>query len=189
MSFEKTISFRRFMVLNENKELQKIGDDLVSSLTAANKVAVAGMTDVETQLKVITNNIRKVIQGSWIGQDKELESLQKVAFNLEDLLHGDAKAADSADIASVINNCIGHIQQNLTSKTKSPLNNLGVDKKDLPSKETDDTMVEEPGSMQSEPEEAAPPTEPEPVQNQGMQMDQGGIPPLGQPTDLARPNA
>ena len=86
MSFEKLISFRRFMVLSENKELQKIGDDVVAKITAANKIAAAGITDVETQLKVITNYIRQVIQGSWVGQEKELAALQKVAFNIEDML-------------------------------------------------------------------------------------------------------
>ena len=186
MSFEKLISFRRFMVLSENKELQKIGDDVVAKITAANKIAAAGITDVETQLKVITNYIRQVIQGSWVGQEKELAALQKVAFNIEDMLSGNTKASDSTDITAMLNACTDHIQSVLTSKTKSPLNTLGVDQKDIPAAPKGDTMVEEP---QAGVQPSQEPVQSSPQQPQGMQMDQGSLPPLGAPTDDARPNA
>ena len=185
MSFEKLISFKRFMIINENKEIQKIGDDVVAKITAANKIAASGITDVETQLRVITNYIRQVIQGSWVGQEKELAALQTVAFNIEDMLSGNTKSSDSTDINSLLNACTDHIQSVLTSKTKSPLNNFGVDQKDIPANPKDDTMV-------GEPETGTPaefPLQSPPEQPQGMQMDQGSLPPLGAPTDEARPNA
>jgi len=180
MSFEKTISFRRFMVLNENEELQKISRDVVDQITAANKIAAAGVTDVETQLDVITNYIRDVLHGSWVGQEKELEDLQLVAYNIEELLNGDGKSADSTDITALLNACIKHIQDNILSKAKGPLNNLAVNKKDIPAGKTDDKMVAEP--------EDTPDLE-TPSQDQGMQMDKSSIPPLGGPTDEARPNS
>lgn len=180
MSFEKTISFRRFMVLNENEELQKISRDVVDQITAANKIAAAGVTDVKTQLDVITNYIRQVLQGSWVGQEKELENLQLVAYNIEDLLNGDGKSAESTDIAALLNACIKHIEDNILSKTKGPLNNLAVSKKDIPAGKTDDKMVAEPEDS-SDSQEL--------IQNQGMQMDNSSLPPLGGPTDEARPNS
>jgi hypothetical protein len=180
MSFEKTISFRRFMVLNENEELQIISSDIVDQITTANKIAAAGITDVSTQLNVITNYIRQVIQGSWVGQEDELQNLQLVAYNIEDLLNGDGKSPDSSDISSLLNACISHIQDKILSKAKGPINNLAVNKKYIPAGKTDDKMVAEPENTSG--------LEQSPIDS-GMEMDKSALPPLGGPTDEARPNS
>ena len=179
MSFEKVLSFKRYMVLNENRTLVDLTNEILSKLERIKQdIVKSGMFEFSEDIRAVVTDIRKIISGSWIGQQKELEKLVLVGYNLADMVDGDNHSKkDTTDFIGVINSCI-EAMSSIADKSKSPVNNLAVDKKDIPPVEKADTMVSEPESSDSGFN----------LGNSPM-TDKSSIAPLGGPTDEARPNS
>lgn len=178
MSYEKLISFKKHMLFHENKELVRLTSSSIDELEAMKKIAATGVSELESQLKNQADFLTSILKGSWVGQDKELEAIQLIAYNIKDMLDGDEKEQDGENIAARINACIKHLQQEIVSKSQSPVNNLAVSKKDIPATPEEEETVSKPASssgFDTETGEAQPMT------------DKSSLPPLGAPTDEARP--
>lgn len=180
MSFEKLLSFKRYMVLNENQNLQNFSKKISEKLeTIKQNIVKSGITEFSEDIRNVANELSSLIKGSWIGQEKELQALQTVGFNLFDMIDGDKDSKkDSLDVIDILNACLKSISENITSKSKGPLNNLAVDKKDIPPIEKSDTMVSEPENEDSGMK-----------QGNNPMIDKSSIPALGSPTDDSRPNS
>jgi hypothetical protein len=183
MSFEKLISFKRFMLINENETLSDIASKINDKLNAVKNIATMGVSIAETDLKNIINDIKEILHGSWIGQNDKLMVLQRVGVNLSDLLNGNdsGKTDDkNVDIIGIINKCLETIDSGIIKKSTKPLNSLAVDKKEIPSDEKDDTITAEPAETSDTLGNTG---------NMQPSMEKSSIPPLGAPTDEARPNS
>jgi hypothetical protein len=178
--FEKIISFRNYLLTEDNKVLKQTASDIADRLSSMLDLTSKGILEIESDCEDLFSLIQTMVHGNWLKQQQlYLVPLQTVAYNIKLIIDGD-KEAQSQDIAAIIKGCLDLINNQILNKIQGPVNNLGtedkaVDSENLGSDQADKSKV---GGTNFDNQSTAPTT--------GIMSSE---PPLGEPTWDSRPNS
>jgi hypothetical protein len=174
MSFEETLNFKRFVLKEDNSVLKKSAASIAEKIQSMKNLAATGIIELKDDLEDVFNTCQSMLNGKWLKQQQQyLIPIQTVAYNLRLLADGDDEAKEQ-DVAAVLQSCYDQIDGEILNKIDAPINNLAVPKKDQTVTKPDKNQT---GGTESGKNKG--PTSP--------QADKTSVPPLGQPTDEARP--
>jgi hypothetical protein len=178
--FDEIISFKSFVLLEDNRVLKQAASDIAERLQSMLNLATSGLVELKGDCEDVFSIIQTMLHGHWLKQQQTfLVPLQTVAYNMKLLADGD-KDAKNQDIASIIKGCLDLINQKILDKIKGPINNLAV---------SDKQGAEELGSDQNDMSKVGGTNfDNQTAMTNGM-TDLSTIPPLGGPTDQSRPNS
>ena len=180
--FDKIISFKNYLLTEDNKVLKKTSSDLADRLQSMLDLASTGVTELKGDCEDIFSLIQTMLHGNWLKQQQVyLVPLQTVAYNIKLLSDGD-KEAKNQDIAAVLKGCLDLINNQILNKIKGPINNLATmdkEKQDSEPLGSDQPTLAQVGGNKFDNQTEMP----------GGMTNQSEIPPLGMPTDMARPNS
>lgn len=175
--FEEPISFKRFVLLEDNRVLKKAASEVAERLQSMLNLASTGLVELKGDCEDIFSLVQTMIHGHWLKQQQVfLVPLQTVAYNMKLLADGD-KDTQNQDIAAIIKGCLDLINQNILNKIKGPINNLAVMDKGSEELGSDQNDMSKVGGNNFDNQTAM---------TTGT-TDLSTIPPLGGPTDQARP--
>lgn len=172
--FDKIISFKSYLLTEDNKVLKQTASDISDRLTGMLDVAVNGLAEIQGDCEDLFSLIQTMIHGNWLKQQQMyLVPLQTVAYNIKLLIDGD-KEAKNQDLVAILKGCLDLITTQILDKIKGPVNNLGTEEKanaeDLGSDQADMSKV---GGPNFDNQSTAPTT--------GINM--SSVPPLGEPPE------
>jgi len=174
MSFEETISFKKFVLKEDNSVLKKSANEIAEKIQSMKNLAATGIIELKDDLDDVFNTCQSMLNGKWLKQQQAfLIPVQTVAYNIKLLSDGDDEAKDQ-DIAAVLQACYDQIDSEIIKKIDGPVNNLATPKKYQ--------TVSKPSKNQTGGAESGFAGSP-----RSPQVDKTSVPPLGQPTDEARP--
>lgn len=125
--YEEIISFKRYMLNEDNKVLKQTASQIADQLQSMINVATTGVTELKGDCDDIFSLIQTMLHGNWLKQQQEyLIPLQTVAYNIKLLIDGDKEAQDQ-DVAATLKSCLDLINNKILLKIKGPVNNLATD--------------------------------------------------------------
>jgi hypothetical protein len=179
--FDSIISFRNFLLTEDNKVLKQTASDIAERLQSMLDLVSTGVVELKGDCDDIFSLIQTMLHGNWLKQQQSfLVPLQTVAYNIKLLSDGD-KEAKSQDVAGILKGCLDLITQQILDKIKGPVNDLAVMDKQAPEAEPigSDQPMSKVGGTNFDNQTEMP----------YSGTDLGEQPPLGMPTDMERPNS
>lgn len=171
MTFDRLISFKRYVLNEDNKILKKSASEVAEELEALTKIASTGILELKDDLDTLFYTIQGMLRGKWLKQQQQfLIPLQKVAYNIKLIVDGDEQAKDQ-DVAAIISSCVNTIKSEILDKIEGPINNLAVSVKDQNSPLMEPSELEKPIKADNR------------VSQPSSGFDTSSIAPLGQPPE------
>lgn len=170
MSFEKIISFKKFVLNEDNRILKSSANDIAEELESLKKIASTGIMELSDDLEAVFSTIQNILHGKWLKQQQQfLVPLQTVAYNLKLLIDGEEEAKEQNPI-SILQSCVKTINDEIISKISGPINKLGVSKEEEPvSEKLPSGVVNAKADGEINPPSSG--------------FDKSSLPPLGQPPE------
>lgn len=170
MSFDSIISFKKFVLSEDNRILKTSATEIVDDLEALKKIASTGVLELKDDLENVFYTIQNILHGKWLKQQQQyLVPLQTVAYNIKLIIDGDDEATQQ-DPIPIIATCVQKINDEIIAKIAGPINKLAVTPKEEPAAE----------QLPSGVQKVKPDGE---VSSPASGFDQSSIPPLGQPPE------
>lgn len=170
MSFDRLISFKKFVLAEDNRILKTSASEIVDDLDALKKIASTGILELKDDLENVFYTIQNILHGKWLKQQQQfLKPLQTVAYNIKLIVDGDEEAKEQ-DPIPVIAACVQKINDEIISKISGPINKLAVTQEEEPAAEKLPSGVQKTKSDG----EINPPS---------SGFDKSSLPPLGQPPE------